>query len=114
MGETVSVDIQVQTTNKTAALNRLHSLGLETGNNDVTDIVTILLSNTVDGLDYFSFRVPDDRVHVIPENNNPTFTIVWRSDRPIEFPEKPLIEVVNYDIDGNPYGTRFEGIGGIQ
>ncbi len=109
----MSVDIQVETTNRTGAINRLHSLGLETGNNDVTDIVTINLANTVNGKTYFSFRVPNDRAHVIPDNNSPVFTIVWRSDRPEEFPTKPLIEVTKFDINGNPDGTRFEGIGTI-
>jgi len=71
------VDIVIETTNPTAALNRLHSLGLEKGNG--IKLSTRAIESDVN-LFYFTFRVWSDRVHVIPDNNNPTFTIVWRSD----------------------------------
>lgn len=71
------VDIVIETTNPTAAKNRLHSLGLDKGSG--IRIFTTPLES-VSGLFYLTFRVWEDRVHVIPENNNPTFTIKWRSD----------------------------------
>jgi len=71
------VDIIIETTNQTAALNRLHSLGLEKGNG--IKLYTRAIES-VANLFYFTFRVWSDRVHVIPDNYNATFTVVWRSD----------------------------------
>ena len=76
------VDIVVETQNLTGALNRLHSLGLEKGNGIRLYTQTL---ESVGNLFYFTFRVWEDRVHVIPKNNNPVFNIVWRSD---EFDEE--------------------------
>ena len=104
------VDIVVETSNLTGALNRLHSLGLEKGNGIRLFAPSL---ESVDSLFYFTFRVWQDRVHVIPEHNNPTFKILWRSDEqdpPIPWPE---VEVHAYDIDGNPDGTRMQGVGRI-
>ena len=106
------IDIEIETTNPTAALSRLHSLGLEKGNGIRLYTSTL---ESVTGLFYFTFRVWADRVHVIPENNNPTFKIMHRSDEEAgEQLPRPMVEVTNYDIDGNPDGTRIQGIGRIQ
>lgn len=104
------VDIGIETTNPTAAVNRLHSMGLSKG--DGIRVFSGMLES-ITGLYYFTFRVWQDRVHVIPENNNPTFTLLWRSDRqdpPVPWPE---VEVTKYDIDGNPDGTTMQGCGRI-
>jgi len=103
------VDIVVETSNPTGALNRLHSLGLEKGNGIRLFAPTL---ESVDNLFYFTFRVWQDRVHVIPDNNNPVFTILWRSDRqdqPVPWPE---VEV-NVDDGINPPYTRMQGVGRI-
>ena len=71
------VDIVIETQNKTAAMGRLHSLGLDKG--DGVRLFTNWVESK-DGLFYLMFRVWEDRVHVIPEHNNPNFTILWRSD----------------------------------
>lgn len=106
------VDIVIETTNPTAAKNRLHSLGLSKG--DGIRLFTSILES-VDNLFYFTFRVWSDRVHVIPKNNNPTFTILWRSDELDEegnlFPW-PEVEVPTPNTDGNPQ-TRTQGVGRI-
>ena len=80
------VDIVIETINPTGALNRLHSLGLEKGNGLLLFATPL---ESVAGPFYVTFRVWEDRVHVIPKNNNPTFTIKWRSDE--------------FDEDGNLY-----------
>lgn len=105
------VDIVIETTNPTAAMNRLHSLGIKKG--DGIRLYSGMIES-VDNLFYFTFRVWEDRVHVIPEHNNPTFTILWRSDRQDPPVDWPMVEVINYDIDGNPDGTTMEGVGRIQ
>jgi len=103
------VDIVVETSNLTGALNRLHSLGLEKGNGIRLYTCTL---ESVSSLLYFTFRVWQDRVHVIPDNNNPVFTILWRSDR--QDPPVPWPEVeVNVDDGINPPYTRMQGIGRI-
>ncbi len=109
------VDIGIETTNLTAAINRLHSLGLSKG-----DGIRLFggALESVTGLHYLMFRVWEDRTHVIPGNNNPTFTIVWRSDEVDEETGEllplPEVEVINLDIDGNPDGTRMQAMGSIQ
>ena len=106
------VDIVVETSNRTGAFNRLHSLGLEKGNGIRLFAPTL---ESVDNLFYFTFRVWADRVHVIPGNNNPVFTILWRSD---EFDEEgylfpwPEVEVNVDDGINTPY-TRMQGVGRI-
>jgi hypothetical protein len=111
------VDIVIETTNLTGAMNRLHSFGLEKGNG--IRLFTGLLES-VGGLSYFTFRVWEDRINVIPENNAPPFTILWRSDVYVDDGEGnmvlepwPMVEVQAYDIDGNPDGTRMQGVGRI-
>ncbi len=71
------VDIVIETTNPTAAVNRLHSLGLDKGNG--IQLFAIPLESE-SGPFYLTFRVWEDRVHVISDNNSPTFSIIWRSD----------------------------------
>ena len=72
------VDIEIETINPTGALNRLHSLGLAKGNG--IRLFTKTIIESVDNLFYFSFRVFADRIHVIPDQNNPVFRIKRRSD----------------------------------
>ena len=105
------VDIVIESANIAAMWGRLHSLGLDTGNG--IRVFTSALES-VPGLFYITFRVWEDRVHVIPKNNNPTFTILWRSDEQDPPVPWPLVEVIKYDIDGNPDGTRMQGCGRIQ
>ena len=71
------VDIVIETINPTGALNRLHSLGLAKGNGLLLFAIPLESEN---GPFYVTFRVWEDRVHVIPKNNNPVFAIKWRSD----------------------------------
>lgn len=106
------VDIEIETTNPTGAVNRLHSLGLEKGNG--IHLFTLDLES-VDNLFYFTFRVWEDRVHVIPKKNNPTFKIVWRSDEHDEdgnLLPHPMVEAPTPNTDGNPQ-TRMQGVGRI-
>ena len=71
------VDLVIETTNPTGAINRLHSLGLDKGDG-IKLFATPLESES--GPFYITFRVSADRVHVIPDHNSPVFTIKWRSD----------------------------------
>ncbi len=89
------VDIVIETTNPTAAVNRLHSLGLDKGNG-IQLFGSPLESDG--GPLYLTFRVWGDRVHVIPGNNNPTFTIIWRSDEVDEDGE--LLPWPQINLDG--------------
>ena len=72
-------DLEIETINPTGAINRLHSLGLDKGNG--IRLFTETIIESVDNLFYFSFRVFADRIHVIPDQNNPVFNIVRRSDQ---------------------------------
>lgn len=107
------VDIAIETANITAAVNRLHSLGLSKG-----DGIRVYSDNLegVNGLFYFTFRVFEDRVHVIPGNNNPTFTIVWRGD---EFDEEgklfpwPMVDCERFDEETQQMVHWSQGIGRI-
>ena len=107
------VDINIETNNLAATEGRLHSLGLSKGNG--IRLFTSALES-VGGLFYLTFRVWEDRIHVIPKSNSPSFLILWRSDVRDEEGELlpwPEVEVTKYDIDGNPDGTRHQGIGRI-
>lgn len=112
--------------NETAFLNRLKALGLiirdptgEFGNVVVENIIEAVNTPPLEDIsgDFLvTFRCSVAQANKLPPDNNPAFSIVWRSD---VFQEDeslfdwPLATVQTYDIDGNPNDTNLQGVGTI-
>ena len=114
--------------NSTAFKNRLNALALsfrdgddENGDPYRTEAFLGSVSTPhledVNGDKYFTARLVADDADKIPDNDqNPAFAIIWRSDEVDEdgnLEPWPEAEGQSYDIDGNPDGTRFQGVGRI-
>ena len=116
-----NVDIVVETNNPTAAMARVHSLGIT--DKDLIALTPAIV-DVLTGVSHFNFRIPDDRAHVIPAHNNPTFSVLWREDELCGTEEDPVIcpwpmvtvERDEYDENGDPTGgtVQFQqGVGRI-
>ena len=127
-----AVDIVIQTGNLTSCNARLKQLGIvvrdavdEEGNQRKIEqryeIVNTPMLTDTSGDTYFTIRLTEEQAELIPPaDNTPNFDVVWDSRENCGTEEEPLscdwplVEVTAYDIDGNPSGTRSQGVGRIR
>ncbi len=125
-------DVVFKYGNETAFHNRLVAIGLsvrtgqdENGHDYRAEELLGLCSTPVltdtSGDMYLTGRMSSGDADKIPNNDhNPSFAIIWRSTEVCDYGEGdvlcdwPEAEVTNYDIDGNPDGTRMQGAPRIQ
>ena len=119
------IDIVCKYGNEEAFFNRLMSLGLSINEEprrteDRIERVNTPTLTDVNGDNYLTFRCTAEKADKLPsQGNNPAFTLLWRSDEYLDEESGtlhpwPMVEVQTYDMDGNPDGTRMQGVGRIR
>ena len=110
--------------NETAFWNRLASLGMaerkaEDGSRlkliDRGFLIMTPVLEDIHGNKYQRARMDASDADKFPDDNNPAFAIVWRSDETTEENEnpEPMVEVTEYDENGDEVGTRMQAVGGF-
>lgn len=114
-------DVIFKYSNETAFQNRLNAIGH--GAHDDAEKrhklrrqVGLFLGHPTTDINGDAFqraRMSAEDADKFPPANNPAFAIVWRSDEfeNDELLPEPQVEVEALDVDGNPDGTRMQGVG---
>lgn len=115
----IYIDVILRYENEIAFWNRMaainHPMRVNEDNSPVKvenhafEVMTPTIED-INGDKFLRARMIPSDADKLPPNNNPAFTILWRSD--INLPE-PEIEITDYDEYDNVSGTRMQAVGGF-
>jgi hypothetical protein len=116
------MDVVIRYIDRAVCLDKLEEIGVTvnreaTRTEDEIGVVNTPSILDVNGNESFCIRLTQDQADLLPTViEAPVFVVDWRSDEAdndgatFAWPEA---EVQTYDIDGNPDGTRMQGVGRI-